>query len=151
MPKGPFDVVFIVADGLSSLAAERHGAALVQAALASLESWTVAPLVIATQARVALADHIGERMEAGFAVILIGERPGLSSADSLGAYLTAAPRRGRRDSERNCISNIRPDGLSIAHAADKLAWLMCEARRRGVTGVTLKDESPGPVPRLPPI
>ena len=100
-----------------------------------------APVVIATQARVALADEIAELFGARLSVMLIGERPGLSSPDSLGLYLTHAPRRGRHDAERNCISNVRSEGLSYDAAAFKLAWLMREALRRGLTGVGLKDES----------
>jgi ethanolamine ammonia-lyase small subunit len=148
LPAGPFDVVFVLADGLSSFAVERNGAAMLAACLARLEGWTIAPVVVATQARVALADDIGERMGAAMSVILIGERPGLSVADSLGAYLTYAPRRGRRDSERNCISNIHGAGLSTERAADTLVWLMTEARARGLTGVGLKDETPDPQPLL---
>jgi ethanolamine ammonia-lyase small subunit len=101
----------------------------------------LAPVVIATQARVALADEIGEAFGARLAAILIGERPGLSSPDSLGIYLTHGPRRGRHDAQRNCISNVRPQGLSYAAAGFKLAWLVRESLRRGLTGVELKDES----------
>jgi len=101
----------------------------------------VAPIVVARQARVALADEIAELMQARLAIILIGERPGLSSPDSLGIYLTHAPFRGRADADRNCISNVRAEGLSYATAAFKLAWLIGEALRRGVTGIALKDDS----------
>ncbi len=149
LPQGPFDAVFILADGLSSFAVQRHGVAMLSASLERLKGWTIAPIVIATQARVALADDIGERMGAAMSVILIGERPGLSAADSLGAYLTFAPRRGRRDSERNCISNIHGAGLSYDRAAETLVWLMTQARARRVTGVSLKDETPEPLVRLP--
>ncbi|MFS2051507.1 ethanolamine ammonia-lyase light chain EutC, partial [Variovorax sp. CT11-76] len=100
-----------------------------------------APVVIATQARVALADEAAELFGATLSVMLIGERPGLSSPDSLGIYLTHAPRKGRHDAERNCISNVRPEGLSYELAAFKLTWLMREALRRGLSGVGLKDES----------
>jgi ethanolamine ammonia-lyase small subunit len=103
--------------------------------------WHLSPVVIATQARVALGDEIGERLRAAMVAILIGERPGLSSPDSLGIYLTWQPRVGRSDAERNCISNVRPVGLSYAQAALKLVWLCREARRMKVSGVGLKDRS----------
>lgn len=136
------DVCIVIGDGLSSLAVERHAAAL----LAALKPLLVnelqhAPVVIATQARVALADEIGEFLQAKLTIMLIGERPGLSSPDSLGVYLTHAPFRGRSDANRNCISNVRPEGLSYAAAAFKLAWLAREALARALTGIDLKDES----------
>lgn len=136
------DVCIVIGDGLSSLAVERHAAAL----LAALKPLLVnelqhAPVVIATQARVALADEIGEFLQAKLTIMLIGERPGLSSPDSLGVYLTHAPFRGRSDANRNCISNVRPEGLSYAAAAFKLAWLVREALARALTGIDLKDES----------
>jgi ethanolamine ammonia-lyase small subunit len=135
-------VCLVIGDGLSSLAVERHAAALLAALRAHLPPDTrFAPVVIATQARVALADEVGEAFGATLSVMLIGERPGLSSPDSLGIYLTHTPRRGRHDAERNCISNVRPAGLAYDAAAFKLAWLMREALRRGATGVALKDES----------
>ena len=102
---------------------------------------TLAPLAIATGGRVALGDEIGARLGARMVLVLIGERPGLSSPDSLGAYLTFAPRVGRSDSERNCVSNIRAGGLGYDIAAFKLAWLIDAAFRRGLTGFRLKDES----------
>ena len=139
---GGCDICFVVGDGLSALAAERHALPLLAALRPRLPAgWRIAPLVLARQARVALADDIGEAFGAALAVMLIGERPGLSSPDSLGAYLTHAPRRGRHDAERNCVSNIRPQGLAYGAAAFKLAWLMREALQCGLTGVALKDES----------
>jgi ethanolamine ammonia-lyase small subunit len=102
----------------------------------------LAPLVLATGARVALGDEIGEAMGAAMVAVIIGERPGLSATDSMGLYLTFGPRRGRTDAERNCISNIRPGGLSPEAAAAKLLWLAGAALRLGATGVALKDEQP---------
>lgn len=107
------------------------------------ERWQGAPVVIALQARVALGDEIGERLGAQLVCVLIGERPGLSSPDSLGCYLTFAPRVGRTDAERNCVSNIRPQGLSYEAAARRIDWLAAAALARGLTGVGLKDESSG--------
>jgi ethanolamine ammonia-lyase small subunit len=140
-PAGGCDLVLVVADGLSALAVQSH-APVVLAQIVSLlpKDWRLAPVVIATQARVALGDDIGEQLGAALVAILIGERPGLSSPDSLGIYLTWQPRVGRTDAERNCISNVRPEGLSYAQAAHKLVWLCREARRLKLTGVALKDE-----------
>lgn len=136
------DVCLVIGDGLSSLAVARHAAPLLAALRSHLPAETrFSPVVIATQARVALADEVGELFGATLSVMLIGERPGLSSPDSLGIYLTHSPRRGRHDAERNCISNVRPEGLPCEAAAFKLAWLMQESLRRGLTGVGLKDES----------
>jgi ethanolamine ammonia-lyase small subunit len=112
------------------------------------QSWRVGPVVLASQGRVALGDEIAEQLGARFAILLVGERPGLSAADSLGAYLTFAPRVGRTDAERNCISNIRPVGLSYDDAANRIAWHVAEALRRGYSGVALKDESATPSHRL---
>ncbi|HEY4080004.1 MAG TPA: ethanolamine ammonia-lyase subunit EutC [Burkholderiaceae bacterium] len=136
------DICLVIGDGLSSLAVERHARPLLAELRAQLRQDTLfSPVVIATQARVALADEVGEALGAKLVVMLIGERPGLSSPDSLGLYLTHAPRSGRSDAERNCISNVRPEGLSYAAAAFKLAWLMRESLRLGFSGVQLKDES----------
>jgi ethanolamine ammonia-lyase small subunit len=132
----PGCIAVVIADGLSATAAQRHAADLV-AALGD-----DGPLFIATQARVALGDDVGEALQADAVLVLIGERPGLSSPDSLGAYLTWQPRRGRTDAERNCVSNIRPAGLPIAEAAVKLRWLMAEMRRLRLSGVALKDDQP---------
>ena len=136
------DVCLVIGDGLSSLAVARHAAPLLAALRSQLPAETrFSPVVIATHARVALADEVGELFDAALSVMLIGERPGLSSPDSLGIYLTHSPKRGRHDAERNCISNVRPEGLPCEAAAFKLAWLMREAQQRGLTGVELKDES----------
>jgi ethanolamine ammonia-lyase small subunit len=138
---GDHDVVFVIADGLSATGVHDHAVNTLLAAMERLPGWRVAPVVIVTQARVAIGDEIGQRLGAAFAVVLIGERPGLSAADSVGIYLTAHPRIGRRDSERNCISNIHPpDGLGYADAADKLAYLLGQARMMGATGIGLKDD-----------
>jgi ethanolamine ammonia-lyase small subunit len=137
------DVAIVVADGLSSAAVHAHAAPLI-AALAphvAAAGWRLADVVLARQARVALGDEIGERLGARLVVLLVGERPGLSSPDSLGAYITFAPRVGRTDAERNCVSNIRPAGLSYEDAAFRIAWLAREALRVGLTGVALKDDS----------
>jgi ethanolamine ammonia-lyase small subunit len=138
----PCDLCVVIGDGLSSLAVARHAGPLLAALRPHLPSaLRIAPVVIASQARVALADEVGELFGARLSVMLIGERPGLSSPDSLGIYVTHSPRRGRSDAERNCISNVRPEGLAYGLAAFKLGWLLREALRLGLTGVTLKDES----------
>lgn len=138
-----FDLAIIVADGLSATAVQANAANTLAALRPGLlaAGWSLGPIVVATQARVALGDEIGALLKARMALILIGERPGLSSPDSLGAYLTFAPRLGRRDNERNCVSNIRPAGLAPERAAGALLWLIAEAFRRSLTGVALKDES----------
>ncbi len=137
-PKTGIDLALIVADGLSALAVERHAAPLIAELLPRLGKWSLAPLCIAEQARVAIGDEIGAAMQAQAAVVLIGERPGLSSPDSLGAYITWDPRHGRTDAERNCVSNIRAEGLSYALAAAQIAAILTEARRCRLTGVALK-------------
>ncbi|TBW35215.1 ethanolamine ammonia-lyase subunit EutC [Siculibacillus lacustris] len=142
LPAGPFDVAVVIGDGLSAAAVDAHGATTALALIARLGDLTIAPIVVASGARVALGDPIGAALGAEVVVMLIGERPGLSAADSLGAYLTFQPVPGRRDSERNCVSNIHGHGLSPAAAADKLAWLVREARRLGLSGVELKEDSP---------
>lgn len=138
--------VLVVADGLSSLAVMRHAPPLLAALAEYLPDMQSMPLVIACQSRVALGDEIGELLGAEQVAVLIGERPGLSSPDSLGIYLTHAPRVGRTDAERNCISNIRPEGLDYRNAARKLAYLMAGARRLGRSGVALKDDSDSVLP-----
>lgn len=139
---GPVEIALVVGDGLSAIAVERHALPLLAALRAlSPSRWTGLPAAVALQARVALGDEIGERLGARLAVVLIGERPGLSSPDSLGVYLTHGPRVGRTDAERNCVSNVRPEGLGYAAAAFRVDWLAGEALRRGLSGVALKDES----------
>jgi ethanolamine ammonia-lyase small subunit len=142
--KEAFDAVFVVADGLSALAIEENAVPFLDAAIPSFKEWRLAPIVIVEQGRVAVGDEIGQVLRAGMVAILIGERPGLSSPDSMGIYLTFAPRVGTTDAQRNCISNIRREGLSWELAARKLHYLMSEARRRKLTGVGLKDESEAP-------
>jgi ethanolamine ammonia-lyase small subunit len=136
----PWDVAFIIADGLSSAAIEDHAVPFLHSIQPMLANWRAAPIVLAAQARVALSDEIGSLLNARLAVMLIGERPGLSVRNSLGIYLTYDPKPGRTDAERNCISNIHADGLSYAIAAEKLAWLMEESRRLRATGFFLKEE-----------
>ena len=139
----PVDLALVVADGLSSAAIHAQAVPFLAAfkPWITRQGWSLAPVVIASQARVALGDEVGALMKARACVLLVGERPGLSSPDSLGLYLTFDPRPGRSDSERNCISNVRPEGLGHAAAAFKLAWHIREALRLGLTGVELKDES----------
>lgn len=137
---GPCDLAIVLADGLSAAALHTHDAPVANRIMAALPNWRIAEPVIACQSRVALGDAIGAALDAAMVLVLIGERPGLSAPDSLGAYLTWAPAIGRRDSERNCVSNIRPPhGLSHAAACDTITWLLREARRRRGSGIALKD------------
>jgi ethanolamine ammonia-lyase small subunit len=136
-------VVVVIADGLCATGVQAQATALLAAFGAK---W---PAVVALQARVAIGDDIGAAMGAEAVVVMIGERPGLSAQDSVGLYLTWQPRPGRSDAERNCISNIRPGGMTHADAAAKLHWLLRGARALGATGVALKDEMPA-APPLPP-
>ncbi|MGZ4648033.1 MAG: ethanolamine ammonia-lyase subunit EutC [Blastococcus sp.] len=143
LPRSDADLAIVIADGLSPRAVNRHAAGVVSALLALLPAWSVAPVVLAAQARVALGDEIGAALGARAVVVLIGERPGLSSADSLGIYLTWDPRPGRVDAERNCVSNVRPPhGLGYGQAARTVAALLEGARALGASGVALKDEGP---------
>ena len=138
----PFELLLVIADGLSSMAIERHALPLVDAIQASRpEGWRLGPVVLARQARVALGDEIGAALHAPMVAVLVGERPGLSAPDSLGIYLTLGPRPGCTDAERNCISNVRPAGLDYAEAARTLWWLCQAGRQLGQTGVALKDNS----------
>ena len=147
------DLAFVVADGLSALAAHRNAAALVAATLALLradtaQTWSVAPVAVVEQGRVAIGDEIGAALGANTVVVLIGERPGLSSPDSLGCYLSWAPRVGLTDASRNCISNVRPAGMAVDAAAAKLQQLLTRSRALQLTGVGLKDEHDDLAPNL---
>jgi ethanolamine ammonia-lyase small subunit len=141
----PYDVAFVITDGLSALAVERHALPFLAQVTPRLrrDDWRLAPVCVVEQGRVAVADEIGALLPARLTVILVGERPGLSSPDSLGLYLTWDPLPGRSNAERNCLSNIRePDGLPYAVGAHKLLYLMTEARRRKLSGVDLKEDAP---------
>lgn len=140
---GECDVAVVLADGLSATALNSHALPLLRQLAPALRqaSFRLAPLVLAEQARVALGDEVGQLLRARLVLVLIGERPGLSAPDSLGAYFTYAPRPGLTDEARNCVSNIRPAGLGYEAAAAKLAYLLNEALRRQLSGVALKDES----------
>lgn len=139
LPPQPYEVSVIVADGLSALGVERNAVPLLAALLPLLRSYRVAPITIVRQGRVAISDPIGDLLGSQLAVILIGERPGLTSPYSMGAYLTYAPRSGNTDERRNCISNIRGEGLPHELAAQKLNFLIGESLRRKLSGVNLKD------------
>jgi ethanolamine ammonia-lyase small subunit len=144
-PAQPYDIAMVVADGLSARAVQAHAVPLIAHIVPTLVAagWTLAPVCIVRQGRVAIADEIGALLPARLAVILIGERPGLSSPDSLGIYLTWEPLPGRSNAQRNCISNVRPpQGLSYPAAAHRLWHLMTEARRRRLSGVELKEDAP---------
>ncbi len=140
---GSVDLAIVVADGLSATAVQRNAVPLVDALRPLLADWSTAPPVVVRQGRVAIGDAIGAALGAKAVLVLIGERPGLAAADSLGAYLTWDPKRGRRDSERNCVSNIRDGGLAPPIAARSIAWLLGEARRIGHSGVALKNRFDG--------
>jgi ethanolamine ammonia-lyase small subunit len=133
------DLALVVADGLSALAVERHVPGLLVELLPCLADWRMAPICIVEQGRVAVGDEIGSLLRAELSVILIGERPGLSSPDSLGAYITWQPRPGRTDAERNCISNIRAEGLGYRDAAGQIMNFLTAARRHQLTGTNLAE------------
>lgn len=145
-PAQPYDVAFVIGDGLSSFAIEENAALFLDVLLPKLKAhnWRVAPLALVKEARVAVGDEVGQLLGAQMVVVLIGERPGLSSPDSMGIYLTYSPRVGMTDESRNCISNVRKEGLSYTGAAHKLGYLMTEARSRKLSGVNLKDEADAP-------
>ena len=137
------DLALVAADGLSALAIGRHAAPFLAALRGrlALEAWTVSPLMIVQQGRVAVGDEVGELLKARAVLVLIGERPGLSSPDSLGLYLTWAPKVGLLDDSRNCMSNVRPEGMPYTQAAYRLHYLLSQAFARQVSGVALKDET----------
>ncbi len=141
---GSRDLAIIISDGLAAQAAERHPIATVTHLADHLTAagWSLYPIFLVPFGRVKLQDEIGERLGARFTLMLLGERPGLGMPDSLGAYFTAGPAASRTDADRNCVSNIRPEGLPPAAAATKLAWLLLESARTGRAGVALKDEQP---------
>lgn len=140
---GDYDLVAVIADGLSARAVQCHALPVLAAALPALhaEGWRVAPLVLVRQGRVAVGDAVAAQLRASAVAVLIGERPGLSSPDSMSAYLTWRPNPQTTDADRNCISNIRPEGVSYAEAAFRLAFLLRKMRERGSSGVSLKDDS----------
>jgi ethanolamine ammonia-lyase small subunit len=141
--KGDFDVAFVIADGLSARAVTLHAAPVLGRTVPALrrEGWRIAPLVIVRRGRVAVGDAVAAALGAASVAVLIGERPGLTAPDSMGAYLTWQPHPRTTDAERNCISNIHPQGIDHDAAAFKLAYLLRAMRARGISGVALKDES----------
>lgn len=155
-PVGGVDLSVVIVDGLSARAVAQNALPFLRLLLPrlskdvspegsqheALRGWSLAPMAIASQGRVAIGDEIATALTARAVLVLIGERPGLSSPDSMGLYLSWAPRVGMADAERNCISNVRPAGLSYESAADKLHYLLTEARRRGLSGIALKEEAP---------
>ncbi len=145
---GMCQLALVIGDGLSPIAVHAHAIELVRSLVPQLEAdqIKIADVVVASGARVALGDEIGAILGARMVVVLIGERPGLSAPDSLGAYLTFAPRIGLTDAERNCVSNIHGAGLTYDEAAYKIAWLIRQGLAKEVTGVALKDESGGRTP-----
>jgi ethanolamine ammonia-lyase small subunit len=138
---GQYDVTIVICDGLSARAVQTHARPVLAELLPKLRGVKIAPLVVVTHGRVAIGDTIASLMGADCAAVLIGERPGLTAPDSMGAYLTWRPSRETTDADRNCVSNIRPDGIGYADAAAKLAFLLTAIRGRQISGVQLKDES----------
>ena len=140
---GRYDVVFVIADGLSARAVQAHAAPVLARVIEKLraQGWRIAPLVVVRHGRVAIGDAIATTLGAACAAVLIGERPGLSAADSMGAYLTFKPHAGTTDADRNCISNIRPEGLGYADAAFKIAAMLGAMRAGRISGVRLKDDT----------
>jgi ethanolamine ammonia-lyase small subunit len=138
---GGYDLAIVVADGLSARAVQAHAAPVLAAMLPRLAGWRIAPLVLVRHGRVAIGDAVAAALGARCIAVLIGERPGLTAPDSMGAYLTWRPGPHTTDAERNCISNIRPEGIGYADAATKIAQLLEVMRIRGLSGVRLKDET----------
>ena len=146
LPARRYDLALVVVDGLSALAIAQSAAPFIRVLRQRLEAdesedWCLAPTTIVTQGRVAIGDAVGQLLNAKAVVVLVGERPGLSAPDSMGLYLTWEPRIGLTDAARNCISNVRPEGLSYTEAAYRLHTLLSESRRRQLSGVDLKDET----------
>lgn len=143
LPCGASDLAIVIADGLSALAVERNVIPLLAHLLPQLlaEGWTIGPLTVVQHGRVAIGDPIGFGLGASLSLVLIGERPGLSSPDSLGAYLTWRPQSGRTDADRNCVSNIRDGGLSAEAAGARLLWYLRAARSGQISGTSLKEDS----------
>ncbi len=140
------DLAIVIADGLSAFAIAEHAVAFLDELVPLLTGdsgapWRLAPITCVEQGRVAVGDHVGELLDARCVLLMIGERPGLSSPDSMGLYLTWNPKVGCKDANRNCISNIRPAGLTVSEAARRAAYLLREARTRQLSGVKLKDRS----------
>jgi ethanolamine ammonia-lyase small subunit len=135
------DVVLVIADGLSAQAVERHALPLLDATRAALDPWRLDQVCVVSQGRVAIGDEIGALLQAQLTIMMIGERPGLSSPDSLGVYITWNPHPGRTDAERNCISNIRREGLSYSQAAQRIAFYMTAAKQLQLTGIALKENA----------
>ncbi len=148
---GERDLLVIISDGLSALAAERHAVATLAQLrpLLSAQGWSMYPVLIAPFARVKLQDEAGALLGARHSLMLLGERPGLGAPDSLGAYFTFLPGPGRTDADRNCVSNIRTEALPPREAAAKLARLLCESARLGTSGTRLRDAGPQTIPVLP--
>jgi ethanolamine ammonia-lyase small subunit len=139
LEREPWDVVLAIVDGLSAQAVERHASPFLEHLLPQLAGWRIAPICVVVQGRVAIGDEIGECTGAAMAAVLIGERPGLSAPDSMGVYLTWRPRIGRTDAERNCVSNIRTEGLRPDIAAERVAGLMRAARVHQISGIDLNS------------
>ncbi len=139
--KGAYDIAFVISDGLSAGAAQKHAAPLLAEIIPALKDWRIAPLVIVRLGRVGAGDAVAAALNATCVVILLGERPGLTAPDSLGAYLTWKPRPDTTEADRNCVSNIRPEGVRYADAARTIVHLLRAMRAGGVSGIALKDDS----------